>query len=279
MDESKANPANPANPAGRKPRVLICVPVYKPFNSKIFRKTQGSRALLPKGLLHPMTQKSIENTIAHSGERIDFGLTRIVGDACLTRARSLLYAEYKNAKKEADIDFLWMVDADVSWEPDALERLIERDEALIGAAYSFRERDAEKARITASRFRPDRILHPDGLVEVDGINGGFMLIKDTLLSEMEAAYPELAFMTNPPRMLPTFGFWNFAITPYPEWIQEMHPELEGQNEFVSEDWAFTHRARAIGAVPWIDVSVNLGHWDGNKVFRLPSFKPEETKEV
>lgn len=226
-----------------------------------------------------MTQRSIENTIGYSGGRIDIGITKVIGDACLTRARSLLYAEYKNAKTQVPIDYLWMIDADISWDPDTLERLIARDKPLVGAAYSFRERDAEAARVTASRFRPDREVDETGLIEIDGINGGCMLIKDELLTAMEAAYPELAFVTNPPRMLPTYGFWNFAITPYPPWIQEMHPELEGANEFVSEDWAFTHRARDIGATPWVDVSIGLGHWDGNKVYRLPTFLKEESKEA
>jgi hypothetical protein len=254
-----------------RPKVLLCVPVYKPFSSKVYRKSKKTNVVMPKGLFHPMTQRSIEGTIGHSRERVQLGISQILGDACLTRARSLLYAEYRLAREQnGGLDYLWMVDADVSWPPDTLERLIAHDKPLVGAAYAFRERDAEKRRVSATRFRPDREPDADtGLVEVDGINGGCMLIRDDLLQEMEAAYPELAFMTNPPRMLRTYGFWNFSVTPYPEWIGHIHPELEGENEFVSEDWAFSHRARAVmGATPLIDLTIHLGHWDGSKVYQF-----------
>jgi hypothetical protein len=253
-----------------RPRVLICCPVYQPCDAKKYAKHKGDPTPLPHGLLHPATRKSIAATIHRYRNEIRIGIATVTGVACIEQARGHLYGQYR---EQGRADYLWMIDSDVSWEPDTLGRLMDRDLPLVGAAYCLKQDDAEENLRSAARFRPDRLIDATGLVEAEYLNGGFMLLRDDLLRRMEQTFPDLAYKVNPPsEMVKTFGFWHPCLVPYPPWIGEMHPELAGEMESLSEDWAFCHRARKAGFIPWNDCSVQVGHWAGNRVYQLPALE-------
>lgn len=255
-----------------RPRVLLCCPIYQPFNARQYAKHKNDPTPLPKGLLHPETRRSIKETVSRYRDDVQIGIATVIGVACIEQARGYLYGQYKATGRA---DYLWMVDADVSWDPDALGVLMDRDLPLVGAAYCLKQEGAEKGRRSAARFRPNQTIDDSGLTEAEYLNGGFMFIRGDLLQMMEGAYPELAYMTNPPQPpCPTYGFWHPMIVPYPPWVLEMHPELgEGAQESISEDWAFCHRARGVGAAVINDCSIDVGHWAGGRCYRLPSWNP------
>lgn len=249
-------------------RVMICVPVYKPYVPKLFAKHKNDPTPLPHGLLHPATRRSISDTMQRWKSDIRFGIAQVRECACLEQARGGLYGQYRGTGRA---DYLWMIDGDVSWQPEALGQLLDRDLPLVGAAYPIKEEGVEESKRSATRFRPDREIDETGLVEAEYLNGGFMLIKDELLRAMDEFYPELRYVMNPPsEPYETYGLWHPTIVPYPPWVLEMHPELgDGAHESISEDWAFCYRARELGAKSMNDCNVQLGHWEGKKQYQLP----------
>jgi predicted O-methyltransferase YrrM len=83
----------------------------------------------------------------------------------------------------SDCTELVFLDADVSWEPDALIELCGYDRDIVGGVYPFRRETPDNnmpVRMLGSIGDVDR----DGLLEVEGLPTGFMKIKRAVLERM-----------------------------------------------------------------------------------------------
>lgn len=85
---------------------------------------------------------------------------------------------------DSDCTDLVFLDADVSWEPDALVTLCRIDRDLVGGVYPYRRESEEET----MPYRPlSKITaDDDGLIEVEGLPTGFMKIKRGVIETMDA---------------------------------------------------------------------------------------------
>lgn len=99
----------------------------------------------------------------------------------------------------SDCTDLVFIDADVSFEPDALLALLGFDCDLVGGVYPYRrENEAEKMPV---RALPDAVMK-DGLIEVDGLPTGFLRMRRAMLERMaKMAQPFIDRDGNPPTPL------------------------------------------------------------------------------
>lgn len=162
-----------------------------------------------------------------------------IGNSLITRARNSLVAHFLTTSA-TDLMF---VDSDLAWERGALCRLIERPEPFVCGLYPKRTEPLEWPLI----LREDRNLTPDpqtGLLEIAAAPGGFMRIKRAAIEQMVAAHPSLEYDEPFAPNGVAHALFDFA--------------RQGRN-YVSEDYVFCARYRALGGKVWADPRIAFEH--------------------
>lgn len=149
----------------------------------------------------------------------------------------------------AGCDAVVFIDDDLSWQPDALLRLLEVKEPVVSGTYRFKKDDVE--------YMGQHLQWPDGkiaakmqdgqaLVEMFSIPGGFLKITREAVQQFMRAYPELLY-GDP--IAPSVDLFNHGADDYVWW---------------GEDYAFARRWRAKCGRIWLvpDIEVNHHATDG-----------------
>jgi hypothetical protein len=191
-------------------------------------------------------------------------------DALISRARSTLVAAFLD---DASATHLLFVDADISFEPQQMERLLRFDKDFTGALYPLKSIDWEL--IPQRCVNGGENFHQAALSYVGTFcnaaerkqekdfataiyaGGGFQLIRRSVLERMVAAYPETHF--NRVHGLPMSGSRRddmqssnlFAL-----FDCMIDPET---STYLSEDYSFCLRWRKIGGEIWLDNASKLTH--------------------
>lgn len=134
---------------------------------------------------------------------------------------------------ESGADRLVYLDDDVSWKPGELTRIASHDVDLCGGAYRLKQ-DKEEYPL---RWRESTEVQANGLIEVNGLPGGFMSVSRNVFEKMRAAHPE--------RKYSTWGkdYHGFFCMPYGG----------------GEDYRFCADWRALGGKVWLDPELTLTH--------------------
>lgn len=169
-----------------------------------------------------------------------------IGNSLITRARNSLVAHFLTT----DATDLFFLDSDLAWERGALCRLVERPEPFVCGLYPKRTEPLEWPLI----LREDRNLTPDpktGLLEIAAAPGGFMCLKREVVEKLVAAHPELVYDEPFAPKGVAHSLFDFA--------------RQGRN-YVSEDYVFCSRYRALGGKIWADPRITFEHI-GQKAMR------------
>lgn len=196
------------------------------------------------------------------GLHVDLAL--LAGDALITRARAALVARVLD---DASATHLLFVDADIGFEPEQLMRLLRAGRDVAAAFYPLKSVDWEALPARAVAGEPLRAaglsyvgtLLPEterrtegGFATASYAGTGFMLATRAALQRMAAAHPELRFtgVHARPGRLPASGnlyaLFDCLIDP-------------GSGAYLSEDYSFCRRWRALGGEIWIDCESRLIH--------------------
>jgi predicted O-methyltransferase YrrM len=116
---------------------------------------------------------------ALSAAGIQSGYYLLQGNCHVDDARNAVVRDFL----ESDCTELVFLDADVSWEPDALVSLCRIDKDLVGGIYPYRRESDEET--MPVRHLPEIKVEGD-LIEVEGLPTGFMKIKRHVLETMAA---------------------------------------------------------------------------------------------
>lgn len=159
-------------------------------------------------------------------------------ESLISRGRNQL----ASACLESDCDYLLMIDADLAFPVDALDRLIQRDKDVIAAPYTTKGTPS----LWTTRFLDD-LMPPfvQGAMPVRFVSGGFTLIKRSVLEALAKVAP---------RYRQRDAWYYDFFSPY---VQEL---VEGAPEYLPEDWAFCQRVRDQGFDIWCDFDIRLTHW-------------------
>lgn len=208
-------------------------------------------------------------------EKIPFTIVTLGNESLITRARNLLAAEFLD---DADASHLLFIDADISFGPEVVFRLLGHGGQVVAAVCPkktinwqslFRHapscKSAEDLRAVATEYvinvqgEGERFNHETldgriqgGFVRVTYAGTGFMLIERAALTAIRERYPENRFFKDSHRpQLPggapeCCGFFETLI----------HPVT---HRYLSEDYAFCYRWRSCGGDIWLDVQCVLGH--------------------
>lgn len=178
----------------------------------------------------------------------------VKGDALVSRARSIVASAF--VRSNADV--LLMIDSDIQFRSeDALKlcrEALQKD--VVGALYMTRNVQTQPALMLPN----EPVTFADGQepVEVPYLSTGFMAVSRRVFLRLKQDLP-LCHRGWNDRGQDT-SFWPFYLP------MVIPNEVEG-NYYLSEDWAFCHRAKEAGFRTWLDPSIRLGHV-GTYVYQL-----------
>ena len=196
---------------------------------------------------------------------LDLTLALLGQDALITRCRNTLVGHFMADQQATHLLF---VDADISFEPEQVFRLLRAAKPIAAGIYPLKAYHWDRAsreRIAAGEAAETAGLHYVGELEASGqvvwdqefatavfAGTGFMLIERATLAALAAAHPETryrhihAYSAGVPVSSDNHALFDCAIDPE-------------TGVYMSEDFTFCHRWRLLGGQVWLDTSGRLTH--------------------
>lgn len=226
----------------------------------------------------PCTQTGITETFLHSALALqrhcaELGWNLRVAtrsDGLITRTRNIFGSRMV---KRDDFTHLLMVDADIGFDPCVVERLVRSGHDFVGACVPLREVhwepvcDAMKKGASLSPEQMQSLSHGHAVSfphkEKDGgksspifgflparfIGSAMMLVSRRVFLEMSRSDLVVAYETGTPWADAEPGGWTF-----------FDPLVDPERKlYLSEDYAFCHRWRAVGGTVWADLRSRVTH--------------------
>lgn len=189
-------------------------------------------------------------------------------ELCIVASGSLLCAERNRliqAFLKSDCSHMLCIDSDLGWPAKAVLAMISKQVPFIAGVYPSR---VEKSFLFRPSVNPDTSLFVDkekGLIRMDYIPAGFMLLRRDVIEKMIADYPERKFVPKDPNAPAGVALFN----------TELH-----EGEFWGEDYVFCRLARQSGFDIWVDPMIQFNH-AGNigMLAEVLTDKPPEKTEV
>jgi hypothetical protein len=170
-----------------------------------------------------------------------------IGDCILPRVRNRFIAD---ALADPAVTDLFFIDHDIAWEDGAIIRMLEHPVDFVAGVYPKRE-DPITYPVRYLKDQPTMTDPATGLVEVEGVPGGFMRIRTSALRRMVEHYAHLEYEEE---ALASKNAW--ALFDY---------DLNGKR-YWGEDFVFCNRWREMGGKIWVDPLLSFHHI-GPKPFR------------
>lgn len=193
-----------------------------------------------------------------------------VADSLVTRARNVCAAIFL---KNSLYTHLMFVDADIGFEPEDIERLLEKHEPFVCSPYPIKRYNFDKVReidsgklerMTGDEIRAKLLRYNvhvsknignysreimNGFMEIDRAGTGFMLIRREVFDLMMKEYPMLRYKSHDAQEKQYEDFlWLFFDC-----------MVDDDNHYLSEDFAFCERWRNLGGKIWLDLKARLTH--------------------
>jgi hypothetical protein len=197
----------------------------------------------------------------------------VSNESLITRARNGCVARFLAARTGGEpFTHLMFIDADVGFPREAIGRLLRFGEPVVAGCYPLKSLDwaaiAELARAghptetlevaaAAYPFNAPAIAEiRDGFVRVNDVGTGFLLCARRVLEELSASAPR--YENNVPGYEAP-GRDHEVVTPlvfHAVFETLIDPETR---HYLSEDFAFLRRWRALGGEVWLDITLPLRH--------------------
>lgn len=173
------------------------------------------------------------------GVQSQWSLERYNADIGL--ARSHILSEFLRSS----FTHLLMIDDDMTWEVNALDRLMFADKPLVAVAGPKKRFPLVFAASNVGEkgeLIPLEMDHELGVAEVTSVGSAFMLIRRDCAEKMRAGYPELEYVDGAGKLC-----WGV-------FLQQIH-----NRSYLPEDFSFCQRWRNLGEKVYICPDVPLGH--------------------
>ncbi len=169
------------------------------------------------------------------------------------------------------ITHLLYIDADITFNPECVVRMIQEDKDITAALYPKKGLNFSKIRDVSIKnpdmdtLKLEHICH-DYVLNVDGgnipiqrgfikckyVGTGFMLIKREVIEKMIEAYPETKYNND----IAGYDTPELRNNFYALFDCIIHPESK---RYLSEDYLFCERWSKIGGEIWADITAQLTH--------------------
>jgi len=219
------------------------------------------------GMVSHLYMQSIMQMAAYgAGRNVNFALGLLAHDSLVPRARNTLFAKFLDTP---GLTHLFFIDADIEFPAEAIGRLLDFDQDLVAGMYPLKVIHWPQVAARKDKVPEDQLKHMglnyvgipckgDELEERDGFatgtyaGTGFMLMKRCVAERMAAAYPETKYKAAQTYPIPKTQSQNLHNI----FDCIVDPETK---TYLSEDFTFCHRWRAIGGKIWLDRQTKLTH--------------------
>jgi len=218
------------------------------------------------GLVTQAYMQSIISLMQHQTQPpLQLTLALLGNDALITRSRNTLVSSFLNDTKATHLLF---IDADISFAPEQVMRLIAADKEVIGAMYPIKALDWELAAVQLPKNREtleEAAMHyvgtplEDGQATRDGdfvtasySGTGMLLIARSAIEKLIAAFPQLQYDV-------IHAYPREKRTPATQYALFECMIDRKTGVYLSEDYAFCQRWREIGGEVWLDTAARLTH--------------------
>lgn len=228
--------------------VLICTPC---FGGNIY-----------VGYFHSM----IQTTAYLNSVGVRYGIKTIANESLITRARNTCVSYFLS---HPEYTHLLFIDADISWTPESVLKLIGDRKPLVSGVYPkkaiewsrlpelVKEQDwhidtQQKCLNYVVNFNDARVKIEKNCVRVKDAPTGFMLIERSVFTTLKEKFPELRYTNDLNLDMKDHhpdSFWLFF-----DCIKD-----PVDSRYLSEDYAFCRLLQLSGIETWIDISIPLTH--------------------
>jgi len=176
------------------------------------------------------------------------------GMALVTQARNNCVASFL----KSDCTHFFFIDSDIGFEPEAVYRLLEKDEEVVLTPYAVKGFGQNYALQFIVHF-PDRDnvkIGKDGFVEITAGPTGFMMIKRQAFEKLIKAYPDKKTVNKQ-----LVG--NKVEIMDSDWYTFFETGIDPENGYLGEDICFCKLWTAIGGKIYADAISELTHFGGH----------------
>jgi len=198
--------------------------------------------------------------LEHHG--IGMSLNLLGRDSLITRSRNTIVSEFLRTK---DATHFMFIDADLAFEPELVHRMLAFDEDVVGGMYPVKALRWEQAPQIQAREQPEtatlqyvgqfcqgaELERRGPFVTGTYCATGFMLMKRNVLERLVEAYPECTYASDHVYTPTRSGVQYYAL------FECMIDPVT--KEYLSEDFGFCRKWRALGGKIWLDVEGSLTH--------------------
>lgn len=147
-----------------------------------------------------------------------------------------------------------MIDDDMKWLPNFVERIVSHGKPIVGAVYSKRARNAQWC---LNGIKGEEVDEKTGLLKVKEIGTGFIYIAREVFEAMIERFPQIAYPTvHPGNGAVQTTMWNFFFQGVK---QQVNQEGVMAPRFLGEDYGFCHLARECGFEIYADTQLIIPH--------------------
>ena len=263
--------------SGDSPDIISRIKEYtskRPLKIMILTPCYGSQCYITyvTSLMNTMT------LFANIGVEICAEFCR--NDSLVTRARNNLIAK---AMYDKSVTHMIFIDADITWNPVDILKLVLADKNIVGGVYPIKNYDWNKltehgrnvpkewidkknnSQLSTSVSDQDFIQYrmmrynlnyisntlevTNNLTRVRHLATGFMMIRRDTIEKMARAFPSTKYTDD-------VGFLHGEQNEYAYALFDCGVE---DGHYCSEDWLFCSRWAKMGGETWVDVTINLNH--------------------
>lgn len=236
--------------------------------TKIWQRVRETRGAEPSLLVCAYRDIST-TTVGCITKLIDLGWRRSIhhGDALVSRVRSIAVSKWY---REDAGDVFLMVDDDIEFTPQDADKVVElarRTRGIGSALYPVRGGTHFASRLFDTNIEIGPNLDP---IEIKWAGTGFFAVHRDVVKALIEDTP-LCVLGGDDTFWPMFAPFIY------------HNEDNGDNDYLSEDWAFCERARQKGFKVYVDRTVVLKHY-GKYAYSIENMdgvdiheEPTETK--
>ena len=236
--------------------------------------------------------QSIFNLVSTANKYgVSLGYLTLANESLITRGRNELVSSFIKSTTGTHLMF---IDADISFDPNDVIRMLVADVDIVAGAYPLKTLDWNAASGVATLYpnagpeetmaaaiqyvinvhKPDASLIGqqvdvqvvNGLLEVWDAGTGFMLMKRGVIEDMITAYPETRYFSDKDMTLPDEIRERYAL---------FDTMIDDDGRYLSEDYTFCRRWQYIGGKIHLEVNTVLDHI-GTMTFQGRSVvKPKE----
>ena len=193
---------------------------------------------------YAMMLLDLQKILESQGYEVDVRLP--VGGSLLVADRNRIIQMFWETKA----DYLLCIDSDIAFDPNYILRFIEQmektDKDFIGGVYP--SRDGQGFNFRPAQEEDDKIVQckETGLLKMEYIPAGCMLLSRNAIKKMRDHFPELYYSPKDARSKAESAFCFFDTEVW-------------NGEFWGEDYVFCRRVREAGFDLWVDPTIMFNH--------------------